>query len=371
MDAFTALTVNGDGATTSKTPGADRVGEVISVSVVIPCYNEERFIRRVLESLTGQYNENRYEIIVVDGMSTDGTRSVIADFAKRNPNLTVRMVENPARNIPTALNLGIREAKGQIVVRMDAHSIPSAGYVRRCVELLEQDQAAVVGMPWHIKPGAESLVARAIALAVAHPFGVGDAKYRLKNKVPQFVDTVPFGAFKKSLWVKVGGFDETLLTNEDYDFNYRVRRGGGKILLDVAEHSDYFARPDFNGLLAQYLRYGQWKAQMVKLYPGSLRLRQLVAPAFVFCLFFGILLSFLWPAAAWVPLLILALYAVLGTISAIALGIEAGDLQVVPVILLAFLAIHLGWGIGFLFGLLRDLRTANAAVQSSSQASEG
>ena len=126
---------------------------VASVSVVIPCFNEERFIGKVLEKLAGQYEHGRYEIVVVDGMSMDGTRGVIAGFAARNDGLRVRVVDNPARNIPAALNLGIKNARGDIIVRMDAHSVPSANYVRRCVELLSGGKASVVGMPWRIMPG--------------------------------------------------------------------------------------------------------------------------------------------------------------------------------------------------------------------------
>src|SRR6266478_2505023 len=127
------------------------------VSVVIPCFNEERFIADVLENLAGQYERERYEIVVVDGMSTDGTRKVIANFTAQNRDITVRVIDNPARVIPVAVNLGIREAQGEIIIRMDAHSVPSVDYVRRCVELVRQDKAAVVGMPWHIKPGADSV----------------------------------------------------------------------------------------------------------------------------------------------------------------------------------------------------------------------
>jgi hypothetical protein len=151
------------------------------VSVVIPCYNEERFIEKVLENLSGQYERAAYEIIVVDGMSEDGTRARIERFRQTHAALSVRVLDNAERNIPAALNLGIEAARGDIVVRMDAHSVASAGYVRRCVEVLSRGTASVVGMPWRIRPGAESLTARAVALAVAHPFGIGDAKYRLSD----------------------------------------------------------------------------------------------------------------------------------------------------------------------------------------------
>src|SRR5678815_2478420 len=133
------------------------VREYEAVSVVIPCYNEERFILKALEQLVDQYDKERYEIIVVDGFSEDGTRAVIAEFQRKNPNFPVRLVDNPARNIPTALNLGISASRGDIIARMDAHAVPGRGYIRRCVEVLREIDAGVVGMPCDVKPGADSL----------------------------------------------------------------------------------------------------------------------------------------------------------------------------------------------------------------------
>lgn len=338
-----------------------------SVSVVIPCYNEERFIGKVLENLLGQYEAELYEIVVVDGMSTDGTRRVINEFMDRHTDARVRVVDNPARNIPTGLNLGIGAARHELIMRMDAHSVPSGNYVRRCAEALLDSSVAVVGMPWRIEAGDESLAARAIALAVSHPFGIGDAKYRLVNTDAAFVDTVPFGAFRKSLWRELGGFNEELLANEDYDFHYRVRERGGRILLDPSGHSVYFARPSFGALATQYFRYGRWKAQMIKLHPRSLRLRQMVAPVFVMALVLLSVLS-LWLKAA--PVLLAAMmfaYLSLSTIFAFKLarrrrgaGVsEASRARwplLVPAIALAFFIIHTAWGSSFLVGLAHSPR---------------
>lgn len=336
-------------------PEAHRApNEIIYVSAVIPCFNEERFISKVLHHLASQYTLDHYEILVVDGGSTDDTRKAITEFATRNPAVRVRIVDNPARNIPTALNLGIRAAEGEIIVRMDAHSIPSAGYVRRCVELLTEGTVSVVGMPWRIKPGADSLMARAIALAVAHPFGIGDAKYRLTNPTSQLVDTVPFGAFKKRLWEELGGFDEGLLANEDYDFNYRVRRRGGQVLLDSTAHSDYFARANLSELAAQYFRYGRWKAQMVKLHPQSIRIRHLIAPAFVVYLLITAVLGLLWPQLLWVLLPAVVLYAALAIFFSARLAGNSKDWKLTAVIPFVFLAVHSTWGVSFLLGLIRS-----------------
>jgi succinoglycan biosynthesis protein ExoA len=327
------------------------------ISVVIPCFNEERFIRKVLENLVSQYDAGRLEIIVVDGMSTDRTRHLVSEFIAERPELDVSLVDNPARNIPTGLNVGIEHARGDFIVRMDAHSIPSANYVRRCVELLSDSTISVVGMPWRIHPGRETLTAHAIALAVSHPFGIGDAKYRQPNLASaQFVDTVPFGVFRKELWRDAGGFNEELLANEDYDFHYRVRQKGGRILLDASGHSTYFARGSLKELAAQYFRYGRWKAQMIKLHPSSIRLRQTVAPLFVASLVFLGALSLWWSPALWPLLAIILAYTLLASAFAARLAVRGGDFKLAFVIPLAFFVIHTFWGGGFLLGLMHSPR---------------
>lgn len=324
------------------------------VSVVIPCYNEERFIGRVLESLYGQYPADRLEIIVVDGMSTDRTREVVAQFTAGHPRVRVQLIDNPARNIPTALNLGIAAARGDVIVRMDAHSIPSSNYVRRAVELLSRPGVEVVGMPWLIRPSATTLAGRSIALAVTHPFGIGDAKYRTANSGSQseFVDTVPFGIFSKKLWQALGGFNEDLLANEDYDFNYRVRRRGGRVLLDTSSHCAYFARATFGALASQYFRYGFWKAQMLKLHPRSIKLRQLISPVFVLTIITLSLLGVWLTPALWLLGVVLVAYASLALFSASQLRRRDKDVRLLLFIPASFFLIHLGWGLGFLRGLL-------------------
>jgi succinoglycan biosynthesis protein ExoA len=327
------------------------------VSIVIPCLNEERFIGKVLESLAGQYQSGRFEIIIVDGLSVDKTREVIASFSEANPGVHINVIDNPDRHIPKALNLGIDAARGEIIVRMDAHSIPSPGYVRRCVKLLTESDTAVIGMPWKICAGSDSPIARAIALAVAHPFGIGDAKYRLNVSTAEYVDTVPFGAFKKTLWSRIGGFNEKLLANEDYDFNYRVRKGGGLVLLDAAEHCNYVARATLLDLAKQYWRYGSWKAQMVKLQPASLRWRHLVAPAFVVSLALTAVLSLFWPTAMWLFLLAAVSYSLLAFVSSLQLAFSNRDFVLVLLLPLIFISIHLSWGTSFVAGLFtRRLR---------------
>ncbi|MDT5293291.1 MAG: hypothetical protein QOJ76_171 [Acidobacteriota bacterium] len=330
--------------------------------MVVPCFNEERFIGEVLENLARQRSGGeQFEIIVVDGMSTDGTRRVVERFIETHPKADVRLVDNPSRHIPAALNRGIAAARGHFIARMDAHAVPSANYLRDCLAQLRRADVSVVGMPCRIRPGADTSVARANSLAVSHPFGIGDAKYRTAaggdgGSSSRFVDTVPFGVFTKELWRRLGGYNEDLLTNEDYDFNYRVRRGGGGVLLDTSGYCTYFARPTFGALARQYFRYGRWKARMVRLHPRSIKPRQLVAPAFVCALVvFGALGWWLAPARLLLAL-VLAAYAALAFTSALQLARREGEWKLLPLLPVSFLLIHLAWGGGFLLGLLRAPR---------------
>jgi len=329
---------------------------VESVSVVIPCYNEERFIGKALENLANQYDKDHYEIVVVDGLSEDRTREVIAQFTQARPEVVVRILDNPARNIPTALNIGVAAARGEIIARMDAHAVPSLGYVRRCVEVLRENERGVVGMPCHVRPGADTLIARAVAIAVSHPFGIGDAKYRLQEgKTEQeSVDTVAFSCFRKQLWKELGGFNEELLTNEDYDFNYRVRLRGGTVLLDRVEHCDYFARATLGSLAGQYFRYGQWKARMLMLHPRSIRWRHLVAPMFVASIVLLALMGAFWSPAWWLLGLELVTYFTLAFVLSWQRGQGVIDGLLLTLIMpLVFLTIHSSWGISFFLGLVR------------------
>jgi cellulose synthase/poly-beta-1,6-N-acetylglucosamine synthase-like glycosyltransferase len=320
--------------------------------------NEEQFINLLLVKLSDQYPKGQFEIIVVDGNSTDRTREEIARFAGAHPGIDITIIDNELRHIPVALNLGISRSRGEIIVRMDAHSIPSANYIRRCVEVLsrENESVSVVGMPWKTQPSSPSPTAEAIALAVSHPFGIGDAKYRLQSAKEQSVDTVPFGAFRRELWARMGGFNEELLANEDYEFNYRVRKSGGQILLDASEHSVYHARSSFRALSQQYYRYGFWKAQMLKVFPGSWRLRQLVAPLFLLSLtVLTVLVPFWWFARLALVAVVLS-YALLAALAGLQLSRRAHSSKLLLRIIWAFPVIHCSWGSGFWFGLFRSTR---------------
>jgi glycosyltransferase involved in cell wall biosynthesis len=348
------------------TPASLKPAVRASVSVIVPCYNEEKFIGKALENLAQQYSSEAYEILVVDGMSQDRTRQIVEEFQQSHRHLSVRLLDNPARNIPHALNLGIAAAQGEIIARMDAHAAPSEKYIRRCVEVLSEGNAAIVGMPCRVRPAENTAIARAIAIGVSHPFGIGDAKYRLRNEgslraTQEDVDTVAFACFRKSLWSELGGFDEKLLTNEDYDFNYRARARGHRVVLDRSAHCDYFSRPTLRKLASQYFRYGAWKARMIRARPHSLKLRQLVAPLFVSSIV-SLAAAGFWRSLAWQMLALeLATYFT----AAVAFGYQATrkneeKFSAMLRMPLVFLTIHFSWGASFLWGLITRPPAASA-----------
>jgi succinoglycan biosynthesis protein ExoA len=216
-------------------------------------------------------------------------------------------------------------------------------------------------MPCRERPGANTLMGRAIAIAVSHPFGIGDAKYRLRTNgdgrnTREEVDTVAFACFRKSLWSELEGFNEQLLTNEDYDFNYRVRAHGQRVVLDRLAYCDYFARPTLSRLAAQYFRYGVWKARMIGGRPRSMKLRQLVAPVFVATIVLLAGIGF-WRSLSWTVLgLELVTYLAAAMCFAHQATRKNGEpFSVMLMIPLAFFTIHFSWGSSFLWGLVTPI----------------
>lgn len=329
------------------------------VSVIIPCFNEEATICSLLDSILAQtFPREQMEVIISDGLSEDGTRTRIGAFQAEHPELALRIVDNYARTIPAALNRAIEAARGAVVVRLDAHSMPYPEYVARCVQALEDGRGANVGGVWEVRPGADTWVARGIAAAAVHPLGVGDALYRLSPKAGA-VDTVPFGAFQRELIGKIGGFDETLLTNEDYEFNVRVRQSGGEVWLDPGIRSVYFARATLGALARQYWRYGYWKFRMLRRYPATMRWRQALPPLFVLSLILLGLLSPWWPGARLLLAVEAMLYLSVLVIASALKAVRERTAVLAAGLPLAVATMHLCWGGGFLWSLLSSFFRKN------------
>lgn len=325
------------------------------VSVIVPCYNEEKTIQYLLSAVVAQtYPQAKMELVIADGRSTDATRELIEKFQKEHPDFHITVVDNEARNIPSALNQAIRASRGEIIVRLDAHSMPIPEYVERCVAAHQAGKGDNVGGVWEIRPGTDSWIAQSISFAAAHPLGVGDAMYRLKAAAGA-VDTVPFGSFRRSLIDKIGFFDESLLANEDYEFNTRVRESGGVVWLDPSIRSVYFSRPTLSSLVIQYWRYGFWKWRMLKRYPHTLRWRQALPPLFVLSLIVLIVLSLWIRSISYFLSAEISLYFIVLGVAGLKLAIEKHEPFHIIGLPLAISSMHIAWGSGFLWSGFKTL----------------
>ncbi len=329
----------------------------LTVTVIVPCYNEQATISLLLGALKDQtFPQNDMEVVIADGMSTDRTREEIASFQQSHPGMTIRIVDNPKRNIPAALNCAINAACGDIIVRLDGHSIPRSDYVARCVQALEAGLGDNVGGVWEIRPGNPGRIARAIALAAAHPLGVGDARYRVGSQATQ-VDTVPFGSFRRELIPQIGNFDETLLSNEDYEFNVRIRQSGGVVWLDPDIKSTYFSRSTLGALASQFWRYGYWKLRMLLRYPNTFRWRQLSGAFVLTWIGLGLLsIWFIW--ARWLLLAECVIYSSALAYSGISSAIKTKDLSMAFGVPFAIAVMHFSWGTAFLWSFVQYIFTS-------------
>jgi glycosyltransferase involved in cell wall biosynthesis len=322
------------------------------VSIVVPCYNEQSTILSMLKAFHIQtYPRAEMEVVIADGMSTDNTRAEITAFQRDFPDLEVRVVENTNRNIPSGVNRAIEASRGEIIVRFDGHSKPHPDYVANCIAAHQAGHGDNVGGIWEIRPGADTWIAKSIAVAAAHPLGVGDALYRHAKHAAE-VDTVPFGSFRRALIERVGYFDESLLTNEDYEFNARIRKHGGKIWLDPSIRSMYFARSTLLELIRQYWRYGYWKWHMLRRYPNTLRWRQALPPLFVASLASLVVLSILIPLAGLLLAAELFLYFFIMLLAGLYAAIQQRNAYFVFGLPLSIFAMHIAWGCGFLWSML-------------------
>ncbi|MGD8603337.1 MAG: glycosyltransferase family 2 protein [Anaerolineales bacterium] len=325
------------------------------VSVIVPCYNEEHTINGLLDALDQQtLPGSQFEIVIADGLSTDQTRSVIRTAAQRLHSLDIHIVDNPERNIPSALNQAIAAARGEVIIRLDAHSKPAPDYLERCLELLKQTGAANVGGIWQIEPFDRSWIARSIAAAASHPLGAGDARYRVGGEAGE-VDTVPFGAYPRQWLEKVGPFNENLLTNEDYEYNVRVRQKGGAIWFDPSIRAIYYARASFTQLARQYARYGYWKARMLLENPTSLRWRQALPPLFVLSALVLLAAGPFFLLARGLLAVQLVGYGLITTMAGLVVALRKEDLQLALGFPIALWIMHFTWGGSFLWSVITGL----------------
>ncbi len=342
------------------------------VSVIMPIRNEAAYIERSLSAVLAQdYPADRMEILVVDGMSDDGTRELVRQIgAKVPPPSTshqlsatsyrpppIRFLDNPSRIVPTALNIGLRHARGDIIIRVDGHCEIPHDYVGRCVEGLQNYSAECFG--GQLETVGETWTARATALAQSSPFGVGNARFRTGSKDPMQVDTVAFGAYRREVFERIGSFDENFLRNQDYEFNHRLIKAGGRIFLTPELRTVYYVRSTLSKLWRQYFQYGYWKVQTLKKHPDSLKVRQLVPPLFILSIIAGIIAG-LWKGQMVLLGSILTVY-LISALTAATFAVSkrnhlhtsvVGCIRLAITVVVVFAVLHLSWGMGFLWGVL-------------------
>jgi len=317
------------------------------VTIAMPAYNEERYIEACIASVQAQdYPRHLIEILIADGRSTDRTREIIAVLAAADPR--IHLVDNPARLQAAGLGQMVRQATGDIVVRMDVHCEYAPDYVRKCVEVLERTGADNVGGSQRAR--ARTAFQRALCAALGSPLGVGGARYRSPD-AEGYVDTVFLGAFRRRVFETVGLWDPGAITNEDAELNQRILDSGGQIYLSREIVVHYFPRDSFKTLARQYYKYGIGRARTLLKLGSFPNLR----PALPFLMVAGgtllLVVPPLWPLAP----VAFATYALATGAEAVRVGAPLGP-AAIPTIWAIFPTLHLSHGIGFASGLLRYLR---------------
>jgi glycosyltransferase involved in cell wall biosynthesis len=318
------------------------------VSVLVPCRNERPYIAACLDSIFAtDYPPERLEVLLVDGRSDDGTREIIERYSAEHPGRPIRLIDNPQRITPVALNTGIRAARGDIVLRMDAHVFYPPNYIPRLVAALEEMGADNVGGVLVTRPAGPGTMAKAIAVALSHSFGVGNSHFRIGVRTPRWVDTIAFFCCRRELFDRVGMFDEELVRHQDGEFNGRLIKQGGRILLIPDVTSYYYARGSVRQVARMYFQYGYFKPVVARKLGRFMSGRQLIPPAFVLSLLGSALLAPWISAAAWLFGAIAGAYAA-AVLTFSALAIRRHGLRCALALAAVFPVLHLSYGFGFI-----------------------
>jgi glycosyltransferase involved in cell wall biosynthesis len=328
--------------------------EVPFVSVILPVRNEEQFIIPAVEAIFAQdYPADYFELIIAEGMSTDGTIEKIQELIKKYP--AIRLLKNPEQIVPTGLNLAIKEAKGDVVVRMDGHCKYPLNYVSKLVELLAKSAADNVGGVL-IAAGHSNYAQSAIRLAYRSPLSVGSAlrSYDSQHFVRE-VDDVHGGCWHKAKLLEVGGFDEKMVRNQDDELSFRIRNHGGRILQDASIRVEYYVRDSFKNLFKQFLQYGYWKIPVILKHPKQSSLRHFVPAVFVVVTATLIVAAPFFFNAFKCLLFVLIIYCAALASTSLAIVVKASAKRYWPGVIWALICMQIGYGVGFLFGALRIL----------------
>jgi len=314
----------------------------MTISVICPCYNEENYIEELLDFFLSA-NPIDKELFLIDGGSIDKTKSIIVDYQKSNEN--IHLIDNPDKIVPFALNKAIPLCKADIIVRLDAHTKYAEDYFEKILSTFEKVHADIVGGP--TRTACKVPFQCAVAHAICTPFGVGNSQVHNIN-YEGYSDSVTFGAWKKEIFKDVGFFDERLVRNQDDEFHYRAKSKGKKIYQNPEIKLWYYPRSNLKGLFKQYYQYGLFKPMVLKKVNSEIKIRHLIPSGFLIY-FFTV------PLIIWVPIwgIPLILYFLLDFWFSFK---AKGKLLVKIFALIIYPALHISYGAGFLFGLLRVIR---------------
>lgn len=324
------------------------------VSIVIPCRNEENYIGRCLDSIVSQdYPKEKMEVLLVDGASEDKTREIAEQYSKRFS--FIKILPNPRKFTPFGLNLGIKAARGEVVARMDAHADYDEEYISKCVKYLKKYGADNVGGAIQTLPEKNTLISRAIALSLSHFFGAGGSDFRLGAKEPRWVDTVFGGCFRKEIFDKIGLFNEKLIRSQDLEFNLRLKKAGGKILLapDIICH--YYPKSNFSDFFFHNFRDGIWSVYPLK-FGLKFSLRHFIPLIFVSGLIFLLVFSLFSEAFFHLLLSVVFFYFLASFFFSLEIALKNRETGLFFVLPLAFAVRHFGYGLGSFGGLLKILK---------------
>lgn len=322
----------------------------IKVSCIVPCRNEEKFIANCLDTLiTQDMPHDQFEILVIDGESTDRTIEIISEYQKKYP--FIKVINNPKKITPAAFNVGIRNALGEYIIIIGAHSTYNKEYVSRCVKYIERDKIEHVGGVGNTLPRTSGFMAQAICLTITHPFGVGNSVMRTGITEPTEADTASTGCYPRAIFERIGYFNENLIHSQDIELNRRLKRLGGTIMVYPDLICSYYARSELFDVIKYTIKNGRWAIMPFIWVENPVSIRHLVPLGFASFLLLGPLFCLLFPLL-WVGYVgVLVLYMSLAIKAAIELCKREKNWRYLPVLPFLFLMHHLCYGIGSLWGV--------------------